>query len=146
MDFEQAADVVLGTFRAAWIASAPGVNGGELPDVEWPGIKYPDPKSREPKAWARIVCRHTQASQRSLGPEGQRKFDREGIVSVQVFTPVGERGLTLGQRLGKVALDAFEGRDIDGVFFRRAALREAGPDAHWDQVNVTAEFTYDVVK
>lgn len=146
MDHEQASDLILATFRDAWDANAPAVTGGEVPEVEWPGVTYPDPKSREPKPWARIVVRHTSGDQRSFGEDGNRRFDRQGIVSVQVFTPVAERGLTLGQRLGKVALDAFEGRGIDGVYFRRAALREAGQTAHWDQVNITAEFTYDVLK
>lgn len=146
MDHEQATDAILAAFKAEWDANAPAVNGGVIPEVEWPLIRYDEAKDPRDGAWARIVVRHTSGDQRSLGETGGRKFERAGLVSVQVFTPVAQRGSTLGQRLGKVALDAFEGRDIAGVFFRRAALREAGPQANWDQVNVTAEFTYDVLK
>jgi hypothetical protein len=148
LDFETATDIVLGKFKEEWDRRAEEATAGYVPEVEWPNVRIETPKSETSKdrAWARITTRHTSGSQRSLGEEDCRRFERRGLVSVQVFAPVGQRGLTLAHRLGTVAQDAFEGEQSEGVWFRDAVLREVGPDAHWYQVNVTAEFVYDVVK
>lgn len=149
LDFDAAYDVVLDTFNQAWHQHAASIVG-YVPEVEWQQVAEDAPKSAgtgRKLAWARVVVRHVRGEQRSLGEPRNRRFIRTGIVSVQVFTPKGKRGLTLGHRLGKVAVDAFEGRCVDGLEFRRTTLREGGAsDAHWQQVNVTADFDYDVVK
>lgn len=149
LDFDAAYDVVLGAFKQQWDVEAFNVVG-YIPEVEWQQVTEDEPKSKganRKKAWARVVVRHIGGDQKTFGETEARKFDRRGVVSVQVFTPKGKRGLTLGQQLGKVAVDAFEGRCLQGVAFRRTSLREGGSsDAHWQQTNVTADFDYDVVK
>jgi hypothetical protein len=67
-------------------------------------------------------------------------------VTVQVFVPNGQ-GVTLADRLCKIAAEAFEGRHTPGgVWFRNVRMREVGPDGPWVQHNVVAEFTYDELK
>ena len=147
-DFETATDAVLTLFKEHWDLTIEDVTPGYTPKIEWPNVREEETKasSETDKAWARIIVRHTSGGQRTLGEDKCRRFERRGLVSVQLFAPVAQRGLTLAHRLGKVASDAFEGKEADGVWFRDVVLREVGPDAHWYQVNVTAEFVYEVVK
>jgi hypothetical protein len=146
---EDARDYILDRFRAVWIAGTPAVNSNVVPEVEYQNV---DPKESSladgNKAWARITVRHASGEQRSLGEPGSRVFTRHGVVTVQVFVPSGKQGLGLVDRLGNVALSAFEGEETSAgnVWFRNAAYREAGVDNAWFQSNVTAEFEYDTVK
>jgi hypothetical protein len=143
---EDARDYILAKFKTAWDANAAAVNGGTVPEVEWPNIPTSRPLSEGNEPWARIVVKHTLGSQRSLGEKPNRRFQRDGIVLVQVFVPAAKRGLVTGDRLGNVALDAFEGEESGDVWFRDAVLAEIGVDGNWYQFNVTATFEYDVVK
>lgn len=145
LDFETASDAVLGLLASAFRAEAEAVLGYE-PRVEWPDQKRVDPATGE-EAWARVAIRHVDARQTSLGEAGGRKFSRDGLVSVQLFVPKSQRGFTLLQKLGKVVVDALEGRHAGGVWVRQAVFREGGQaDSHWQQANVAATFTYDVTK
>jgi hypothetical protein len=58
-------------------------------------------------------------------------------------------GVTLAKRLGKIAVNAFEGKvagPADDIWFRNVRMNEAGPPDKWFQVNVVAEFLYDTIK
>ncbi len=143
---EGARDAILDKFKAAWDANTPALNGGTIPDVEYPNLDITPPLTDGNAPWARITVKHRSGEQASLGESGGRRFTRYGIVTVQVFVPAGKRGLVTGDRLGKVALDAFEGEESGDVWYRNAVQREIGVDGAWYQTNVTAEFEYDVVK
>lgn len=143
---EEARDAILDRFKAAWDANSAAHADGVVPPVEWPDEPVDPPLSQGSVPWARVLVKHNVSGQTSLGEENGRRFTRRGIVIVQVFTPAGKRGLLTGDRLGKVALDAFEGEESGDVWFRDAVQREIGVDGAWYQTNVTAEFQYDVVK
>lgn len=144
---EEARDAILDKFKAAWDANAATHADGVVPPVEWPNILPPDPPLSAGNApWARVVIKHNAGEQRSFGEPLSRRFARIGVVVVQVFVPAGERGLLTGDRLGKVALDAFEGEESGDVWFKNVVQREIGVDGAWHQTNVIAEFEYDVVK
>jgi len=145
---EQARDYILAKFKAAWDANSPAVNDGAAPPVEYPNMPQQPHLADGLVPWARVYVRHTSSDQSSLGAVGQRRFTRYGIVTVQVFVPAGKQGLVRADRLGKVALDAFEGEETStgDVWFRSALCREVGVVDDWYQMNVTAEFTYDFVK
>lgn len=144
---EDAKDYILAKFKAAWDANTPALNGGDVPPVEWPNMALADrPLSHGNVPWARVTVRHSTGFQSSLGEAPNRRFTRLGVVQVQVFTPAGKRGSVTGDRLGKVALDAFEGEESGDVWFKNAVQTEAGIDGNWSQTLVTAEFEYDVVK
>lgn len=146
---EDARDYILDRFRAVWIAGTPAVNAGTVPEVEYQNVDPgQSPLAKGNTAWARVRVRHEAGEQRSLGEPGARVFTRYGVVTVQVFVPNGKQGLVLVDRLGNVALSAFEGEETSAgnVWFRNTAYREAGVDNGWFQANVTAEFEYDTVK
>lgn len=105
-----------------------------------------DPPST-PIPWARISLRHRTGGQTAIsGADGKRRYDREGVVTVQIFIPNG-KGLSQGYSLGKIVVDAFEGKATPSqIWFRDVINKEIGPDGEWFQFNVTAEFMYDEIK
>lgn len=147
--FEQARDLVSARFLEQFNADVPGlldiVSDDELPTIFWDNV---DPKSKPPQdgPWFRFSVRHIDGSQSSLGEVGSRRFNRIGLVTVQIFIPAGARGLTQADKLGKMAVDAFEGKDVSGIWFRNVRLIEVGPSGPWFQYNVLANFTYDQTK
>ena len=144
---EAARDAILDKFKAAWDAGTPAVNGGDIPSVEWPNVDPPDPPLTEGNApWARVTVRHGPGGQATLGEAGARRFSRTGTVTVQIFVPAAKRGLVTGDRLGNVALSAFEGERSEDVWFSDVEMREVGVDGAWHQTNVSATFNYEVVK
>lgn len=146
-NIEEGRDAILDHFKAVWDAGTPALNGGAAPVVEWPNLPLPEPPlSDGNKPWARIVVRHSNGEQRTLGGVGARRFTRSGLVVVQVFVPAGKRGLVTGDRLGNVALSAFEGEQSGDVWYTDVVQREIGVDGNWHQTNVSATFQYDVTK
>lgn len=145
----QARDEILSRFYDDWLSKSGLVWSGGVPRVFWDAKEEPKgsgPRPDEP--WARVTVSHNISPQRTFGEEGNRRFDRLGIVTVQVFTPMSiEQSVTLAEELGVIARDAFEGRSTPGgVWFRNARLQEVGRDGPWWQLNVTAEFSYDELK
>jgi hypothetical protein len=138
---EEAKDLMLARFKEQWDADTTAAVG-EVPPVEWPNVRS---GSFPPKDgyWARITIAHNGGGQSTLGGIGYRKFERTGLVLVQVFAPAGAQGVTPVDQLGKIARDAFEGKKAGEVWFRNVRLSEVPPDGGpWVQNNVVAEFSY----
>lgn len=138
---QQARDEILSTLTTAWL--------GDPASADLPML-YPDRSQEPPKqgAWARVTVQHNTGRQVTLsGETGARRFRRTGIVTVQIFTPLGD-GLTLGDELTMIAGRAFEGiTTASGVIFRNVRNHEVGKDKQgWFQTNVLADFEYDEVR
>lgn len=129
---------VLTIFKTAWDATG-------FPAL-YENVPGEPPKTQTP--WARIVLRHSGGGQGSLsGALGQQRWDRNGVLIVQVFVPNGE-GLSQAYSLAKIVLDAYEGvsSPLRGVWFRNARINEVGSDGEWFQVNVLVDFVYEEIK
>lgn len=147
MTYDEARDEMFAMLKIAWDAGAGAIVSGAVPSILWQGQEYGPPALTA--AYARATVHHNTGRQTSLtGEGGQRRFTRYGIVFIQIFVPVSFKNpLTIASKLGKVALDAYEGRSSPGgIWFRNARLNEIGPADGWEQVNVVAEFQYDEVK
>lgn len=140
----EARDEILTLFTDAWNAGTPPI----------PLLLYTDKHKDLPDdaPYARITINHNVFQQATVGGKissggGGMRFRRFGIVTVQVFTISGD-GLTAGDPLVDLALDAFEGENTgsDRIEFRNVRANEIGQDGPWHQTNVTAEFNYDRVK
>lgn len=145
--FSEARDQILGQFQTAWNANAAAVNGGTTPSVHYEGLKFDPPKDA---AWARIAIRHSTAGQATLAGDpsyGARRFERFGVVTVQIFQPLSAGGgLVLVEDLAQVARAAFEGQTTSGnIWFQNVTINEVGPDGPWFQMRVVASFRYDEV-
>lgn len=142
----EARDEILALLKAAWDAGSPS-QGLTLmyPDVK---ISKPEAASNgEAPAWARAQVQHASGSQATLANhEGQSRFRRSGIVTVQIFTPFGT-GLVLADQLATIVKNAFEGvQTPSGVIFRDVTPNEIGEDGPWFNVNVLAQFEYDEIR
>ena len=138
---DQARDEILGTFRAAWLASS---TSDEYPIRYWNVAYDEDPTT----PWARVAVRHQDGAQVTLSNEsGARRFRRFGVVTVQVFTIYG-RNSGLHDDLVTIANNAFEGVTTSPgrVIFRNVRINEVGQDGQWFQTNVLADFEYDEVR
>lgn len=145
-----AVDEMLTMFKQAWDAGSPphGRNGNTAVEVRWPN----DDAGKEPDQalpWARVVLQHMAGGQYSLGVPGNRLWEHEGLLAIQIYVPVG-RGLATARELAMIAKNAFEGRSSpSGVWFRNCHFQEVGQDAEnpetkaWDQTNVLVQFVYD---
>lgn len=104
------------------------------------------PRSKD-LPWARLTIQHNQGGQAAMAnPIGQKLFHRDGLLTVQIFTPAGA-GLQQSDVLAKVVSDALEGKATPGgVWFRQVRLKEVGPDGAFFQLNVTANFEYSEAK
>jgi hypothetical protein len=145
--FSEARDQILGTFKTAWDANSGAVNGGAVPSLHYEGLKFDPPKDA---AWARITIRHSTAGQATLAGDpsfGRRRFEKFGVVTVQIFQPLSSGGgLVLAENLAQVAKAAFEGKATTGqVWFQNVAINEVGVDGPWFQMNVVASFRYDEI-
>lgn len=97
--------------------------------------------------FVRLAVRHTVSNQESLGGVGTRKYDRQGFVIVQIFTPLNV-GVKTALTLADQAREIFEGTRITGIDmrFNDCQIQELGPLDGWYQVNVQTEFAYSEVK
>lgn len=138
---KEAIDEILALFKTAWDTTGYGSR-----------VKYDNvskeaalPTGLEP--WCRVNLRHTASRQASLaGAVGTRRFQRNGVLTVQVFEPIG-KGLSGSTDLPKIVQDAYEGVETtSGVWFRDVTLKEIGPDGDFFQTNVIALFEYDEIK
>lgn len=114
--------------------------------VVWEARPNPAPPSTA-APWMREVLRHATGGQASLaGDAGQRRWERRGVLIVQVFVPLGS-GRGLAYSIAQELLDAYEGaRTEHCVWFRNARVNEIGPDGAYFQVNFAVDFEYTEVK
>lgn len=147
LTIEQARDEIHTLFKTAWDAGIETT--GKV--VHYWDAKKAVPTTNDadsnPDSWARITLQHAVGSQASLANRsGQKRFRRSGLVTVQVFTPLGT-GLNIGDKIYKIVVDAFEGKVTPGnVWFRNVRLNEVGPSGSWFQANIIADFEYDEIK
>lgn len=141
MTYEQARDEMLSVFRTAWQAAQP------IAPVQYPNVgqALAPPKTQGP--WARVVVAHATGGQRTLaGEAGTRRFGRVGILTAQIFAPVGG-GTDLAYNLAQLVVDAYEGQSTPGgAWFRNTRVNEVGVSDGWFQLNVLVDFDYDQVK
>ena len=105
--FTEAVDAILTIFKTAWDANATNPTLVDYQNVTpADGVKLPPD---DQLSWARVTVQHQDGSQGSLsGALGTQRYDRDGLITIQVFGPAGE-GLSEVHNLAKIAADAYEG-------------------------------------
>lgn len=134
--FEQATDEILILFKAAWDTTTF--------DAFYENVADDRDDSEDP--YCQVWIRHTAGAQRTMGAPGGRRFNRTGILLVQLYCPSG-KGLQESYRLAKVLADAFEGSRTPGdVWFRNTKIDERQRDGNFRRLDFTTEFSYDEIK
>jgi hypothetical protein len=95
--------------------------------------------------WARVGIKDNLRDQSSLGNQGNRRFESQGVVIVELYTPDGD-GRFLDTTLTATLRNAFESVNVGDLWFRRARSEPVGPDRFWWHTNVIAEFLWVEVR
>lgn len=137
----EARDSIIQSFYDAWSADSQS----EDIKVFYPGKDEDESEKSADKSWARISIKHFDSgfSKNSLvDSEGKKNYQRDGVVIVNIFTPIGD-GLGLDAHLASVVMGAYEGKSTpNGVWFRNVRFNEIGTHRSWNQTNVKANFNY----
>lgn len=130
----EARQVVYNRFITEWGVTTPFVLDNEQFDAE-----------QINSAWVRLSIKNKIAGQETLGVIKRRRFKRDALLFVQVFTPVNI-GLSEGDILCEKVRCIFEGINISDVWFSASTIRENGTDGAWFQMLVETEFSYEQIK
>ena len=134
MKVEEAVDAMCKVFLDVW---------GDRGTIVWSDFNARPSVDNEP--WARVILRHMDGRQSSLtGDVGTKRYDRSGVLLIQIFTPAG-RGQTKGYQLAQEVMNAFEDAELD-VWFRNTRLNERGTSGSFNQIDVLTDFLYDEVR
>lgn len=120
-------------------------------DTTWSNateIAYPDLEFTPPddKTWVRFDVRENAGNQVSIGSPSANRFRHFGIVTVQIFQPLGQ-GSKDARAKTVLAINAFQGQTTaNGAVFSEVTGRQIGNDGNgFYQINVLASFYYDEI-
>lgn len=135
MTFQDGIDSMLTVFKTAW-------------DLLGYPATYTDIPAETPVAdtvWARAIVRHATGGQGSLtGDSGTVKWDRRGVLWIQVFAPIGA-GSVQGLQAAQQLINAYQA-ERGPVWYRNIRMNEMGADGAWERFDVKADFEYDDVR
>jgi hypothetical protein len=90
--------------------------------------------------WARVTVKHGGSGGGAMG-DGTKRYDRIGILCVEVFGPLGDGGLA-AQILAQTVLNSLEDVRSSPVWYRNIRAVDVGPDGGFSKINVYADFEY----
>lgn len=109
----------------------------------WPDLPGDPPGTEIP--WARIMLRHQDGNQASLGGDvGQRCWEMVGLLTVQLFTPFGG-GAVNAYSIGQQLLAAYRGSN-SAIWYTNPRVREIGRDGSFAQANFIVDFNYSQIQ
>lgn len=111
--------------------------------VKWPDMAEVKPPLDEP--WARVTVQHNLGGQASLsGDAGSKRWERAGVLTIQLFAPVGT-GLKEAYNRAQAVVNTYEGSSSGSLWFRNVRVVDAEGDGAFTQTNVVIDFEYDDV-
>ena len=145
MNILQAKNDILDVFRTGWLSNSESENIIVFYRLE---DEKEDLKSAD-KSWARVTIKHYDlgAKNQSLSSSnGTKKYNRDGFIQVDIFTPLGS-GIELESNLAQIVLNSFEGKSSEnGVWFLNARILEDGISSSWSKMIVKINFKYSDFK
>jgi len=82
----------------------------------------------------------------SIAALGTKHFRQVGIMSGALYVENGRGRVRTVGKLGDSVLRFFQVTNVAGVTFQNPRLQEVGADGRWWQVNILADFQYDIVR
>lgn len=137
MTLDELIDAVYLRFAQNWTGTT---------EVHYAGRQFTEPAPGV--SWARVSVVETDAGQSTLGPVGNRKYERDFSIQVQVFTPING-GAKTGPTLAEAARAIFEGVRLDPEAWVNDAVVTREPLAEGDksyQDQVEAFGVYEITK
>ena len=109
-------------------------------------VHYDDELKPKPDdgAFSRLTVRHSAGFQATKGNPGNNRHEILGGITVQIFVPQGNAGIT-AMALASQAAALFRGKRTGDIAFYDTSIREIGNDgAGFYQVNVNVRFRYSI--
>lgn len=95
--------------------------------------------------WCRFNVLHSTGYQATMGSPTANRFERQGIITIQIFVPQGDNTVTATD-FANTILKLYEGVENSGVLYYNAYAKEVGNDRRgWYQINVLTEFKYSEI-
>jgi hypothetical protein len=108
-------------------------------------IAIPDQAKEYTTSWCRFNILHSTGYQASMGSPTANRFERQGIITIQIFIPQGDNTVTATD-FATTILKLYEGVENSGVLYYNAYAKEVGNDGRgWYQINVLTEFKYSEI-
>lgn len=130
-------EAILTQFESVWDVLHPPVSS----DPDYAPYAYDNEIFESVERWVRLSVRHTVSRQTTMGSAPNRRFEREGVVFVQVFAlPNVGRGA-----LADLAADvrtALEGQRLSGLVLHAGSTQEVSTDGVWAMLVVSIPFRY----
>lgn len=77
---------------------------------------------------------------------GTKMHRMSGLMVGTLYVENGRGRVRTAGKLSDSVLNFFQTENVAGVTFRNSRLNEVGPSGRWWQVNVLADFQYDIVR
>lgn len=144
--YVEAIDDMFARVKAANDSSSEAIIG-YVPEIRWRDLELPDKPGE--KFWMRVNLQTVIDGQATLstdeGLPGQRRYDTQGNIIIQLFAPksVAGSGRKLDQ-LGELMRNTFRGaKTANGVWFRNSRIQDGIPaeDLYY-RSNVISEFIF----
>lgn len=100
-------------------------------------------------AWVRVTISPNESVQASLaGDQGQKKWGNTGLISVQVFAPLGwDNGYDVAEYTAIMVKRIFQGKATpSGIWFKNCRANRIGPSGGWYQFNTLIEYQFDELR
>jgi len=119
------------------VASFPGVK------IFFQGKEGQNPAGTN-EQWLHIEIFHELGFQEALADkDSKRRYNRSGVIVIQCFGPLSDRGFAKAQTLAESAVQTYQGKQgAGGIWFRNCRAREIGASTAWYQFNTNIDFTY----
>lgn len=144
---QQSVDEILARFKSVWDSTGHPVVWQDVPISAslQKMIDGADGVALTP--YARVTIRSNRRFQRTVGQQGNRKFEGLGVLFVEIFTPTGD-GLVTTRALAQLVRDAYETPNISSyrTWYSEARTQENGSEGLWSRITVTIEWSYEEVK
>jgi hypothetical protein len=95
--------------------------------------------------WVRLNIMFNSGSQDSLGKATNRKFIKQGLVFVQVFTP-SNKGTNENDDLCNSSLNLLDGVRINDLWMYNGRINTIGSDGEFYQQNAVVEFEFENIR
>jgi hypothetical protein len=144
---QEAVDEILERFNSVWNSTGHPVVWQDVP-IEPELQKMIDGADGvEITPYARVTVRSNRRRQVTMGQQGARKFEGNGVLFVEIFTPTGD-GLVNTRELAGLVSDAFETPNLSSfhTWYGEVRTQENGSEGLWSRITVTAEWTYEQIK
>lgn len=114
-----------------------------VPDGFTVALQNEDLATEKLEEWARCSVFNTLFQQNTLGSKGKRRFERRGVMRVNIFVE-GGKGTSRLDEVSTLVRDAYEGFtfEITSVTFFDVSVNEIGPSGKWYQYDVVGNFRY----